>query len=188
MISATLWDSGVFVATENMGFVMKKGNILIFTALAALSLLLLGLWYFLGLYKDNDPLSLVLTITWWVLVIAVVIVIIRIEKARRQRIRTISVTEHEVYNSEAGIIPYDDTVRLMAILENILKDLAYDFKIKEPPDKRLFPPKLLIHTDRFALTGSDKDTTWKGEVIFVELRQRTAFGSKAELFDILNIL
>ncbi|MCL2826023.1 MAG: hypothetical protein FWD72_01310 [Eggerthellaceae bacterium] len=165
---------------------MKKNNVIIFIVLVLLSAFLLWLWYYLGLNKIDNPLDLVLSIIWWALIIVAVIVIVRLEKARRQRIRTVYVTEHEVYNSEAGIIPYDDSVRLVAILESILKNLTYNFKRKDPPDNKTYPFRLLVHTDRFKYDNNDREETWEGEVVIASTKQKESYDNKSELFNILN--
>jgi len=165
---------------------MKKNNVIIFVVLFLISIFLLWFWYYLEFNKIDTPLDLVISLLWWVLIIVAIVVISRLEKVRRNRVRTIYVTDNEVYNSEAGIIPYDDPIRLISVLEEILVDLEYDFVRKDPPDKKTFPVKYLVRTDDFEYDSEDKNETWEGELVLAHTRERIAFESKLELFNLLN--
>lgn len=161
---------------------MKKSNVIIFALLALISIFLLWLWYYLGFNKIDEPLDLVLTIIWWVMIAAVIVVIVRIEKERRRRIRTVYVSDDIVFNSEAGTMPYEDQVQLVSIIDTILNELKYNFTKEDLPNKNAFPIKLIIRTEKH------KDDEWEGEVANALTKQTTPFKNKEELFQILNEL
>lgn len=161
---------------------MKKSNVIIFVILALVSIFLLWLWYYLGLNHVDEPLDLVISIIWWAIIIAAIVVIVRVEKVRKERIRTIFVSEDVVFNSEAGSLSYNDPVQLVSVLEEILKDLKYNFTKKDLPNKNAFPIKFIVHTSKF------KDDTWEGDVVEVETKQVKTFENKEELFKAINAL
>ncbi|MGI6104879.1 MAG: hypothetical protein ACOYD7_01645 [Raoultibacter sp.] len=81
---------------------MKKSNVIVYILLAVVSIFLLWLWYYLGLNNIDEPLDLVISIVWWLIVIVAIVVIVRVEKARKQRIQTIYVTDDMLFNPELG--------------------------------------------------------------------------------------
>lgn len=117
---------------------MKKSNVIVFVIIAALSAFLLWLWFFLGFNYIDDPLDLVLSVTWWVLVALACIAVYRVERKRRERIRTCYLADGRVYNTEMGMLVLgedgvpEDVVECM---HDILKDLEYGFKIQGLPDE-----------------------------------------------------
>ena len=62
---------------------MKKSNVIIFVLLAIASAFLLWLWYCLGLNKVDEPLDLVLSILWWIVIIASIVIVAKMEQIRR---------------------------------------------------------------------------------------------------------
>ena len=61
---------------------MSKSNIIVTVVLAALSILLLGLWYFQG-FSATDPLDLVLAVVWWVVIAIGAVLVAKVGKTNR---------------------------------------------------------------------------------------------------------
>ena len=53
---------------------MKKSNVIVFVLLALASAFFLWLWYFLGLNRVDEPLDLVLSIVWWLVIVVAIAV------------------------------------------------------------------------------------------------------------------
>ena len=51
---------------------MKKSNVIVFVLLALASAFFLWLWYFLGLNRVDEPLDLVLSIVWWLVIVVAI--------------------------------------------------------------------------------------------------------------------
>ena len=49
---------------------MKKSNVIITVILAAVSIFLLALWYWLGFNEIDSPLDLVISVVWWAVIVA----------------------------------------------------------------------------------------------------------------------
>ena len=73
---------------------MKKSNVIVFVLLALASAFFLWLWYFLGLNRVDEPLDLVLSIVWWLVIVVAIAVIVKMERTRRQRVRTVYVGDY----------------------------------------------------------------------------------------------
>ena len=56
---------------------MKKSNVIVFVLLALASAFFLWLWYFLGLNRVDEPLDLVLSIVWWLVIVVAIAVIVK---------------------------------------------------------------------------------------------------------------
>lgn len=160
---------------------MKKSNVIVYILLAVVSIFLLWLWYYLGLNNIDEPLDLVISIVWWLIVIVAIVVIVRVEKARKQRIQTIYVTDDMLFNPELGSINYTTLFELMDESENMLKDLKYNFKKEDMPNANAYPVKAILKTSKYK-----DDETWEGKVVTVEFKQEREFSNKEELFTILN--
>lgn len=159
---------------------MKKSNVIIFAVLALISIFLLWLWYYLGFNRIDEPLDLVLSIIWWLVIAVAVVVVVRVERERRRRIRTVYVADDVVFNSEAGSLSYDGSGQLISVIEGVLDDLKYNFSKEDLPNKNAFPIKFIVRT------AEHNDNTWKGEVVNVETRQTNAFADKDQLFEMLS--
>ena len=61
---------------------MKKSNVIVFVLLALASAFFLWLWYFLGLNRVDEPLDLVLSIVWWLVIVVAIAVIVKMEQQR----------------------------------------------------------------------------------------------------------
>lgn len=160
---------------------MKKSNVIVFVIFAIISVFLLWLWYTLGLNKVDAPLDLILSIIWWVVIVVAGIVIYRVEKVRKQRIRTLYVSDDLIFNSELGSKSYDNPVDLMTVAEEILNDIKYNFNKETIPNKDAFPVKFFIRTNKYK-----KDDTWEGEVVNAETGRATEFEDKDGLFKLIN--
>lgn len=62
---------------------MSKSNIIVTVVLAALSILLLCLWYFQGFSATDAPLDLVLSVVWWIVIIIGVVLVTKTGKTNR---------------------------------------------------------------------------------------------------------
>lgn len=184
---------------------MKKSNWIILGLLLLCSIFLLWLWFYLGLNHIDEPLDFVMSGIWWVVIAAIVFVVIKVERDRRKRIRTIYVGEHTLFNSESGVISYENQADLLEQAEKTLGDLEYKFDREDFPEKEEFPVEYIIRTeaykekreeesdetpetvDRMTVEESDK-TTWKGEVIIASSHEEKPFEDKMQLVQILNAL
>ena len=101
---------------------MKKSNWIITAIAVVVSAFLLCLWYYLGFNKVDDPYDLVLSIIWWIVIALAVFLIFRVEKKRREAIRTIYVSPGKLFNSEAGIVEYDMAEGPVATMQRLLDD------------------------------------------------------------------
>ena len=111
---------------------MKKSNIIITLILVVVSIFLLWLWFHLGFNHIDNPLDLVLSIIWWVIVVAAIALIVRAEKKRQEAVRTTFIAPESVFNSEAGTVELgEDTVETLA---GILKELEYNFNKEDLPE------------------------------------------------------
>lgn len=54
---------------------MKKSNWLIAGLLVVASVIFLAMWYVMGFNLIDDPLDLVISIVWWVVIIAICLLI-----------------------------------------------------------------------------------------------------------------
>lgn len=178
---------------------MKKSNVVIFVLLVVASAFFLWLWYFLGLNRIDEPLDLVLSVVWWVVVAAAVAVIVKMERTRRQRIRTVYVGEGAVFNSETGLVKLEEQGPTLEALAAMLRTLKYDFSRQDFPDKEDFDVRYFVRTKKFDVEQTAADASrqdadaqgrqeWKGEVFVVETKEERAFESPEELAGILATL
>lgn len=128
---------------------MKKNNVIIFALLALASAFFLWLWYALSFNTIDAPLDLVLSIVWWAAIIAAVLVIIKMEKTRRERIRTVYVSDNTAFNSEKGMFTFEQTTPMPEAIASIIANLKYDFSRKDFPEKDAFQVKYFVRTKEF---------------------------------------
>lgn len=141
---------------------VRKSNIIIVAILMVASIAFLWLWNYLGFHLI-DGRDLVITIIWWVITLGLCFAIHRAEQKRRERIRTIFVSDGMLYNSEAGTVrvngdnakAYTDAMRL------VLANLTYGSDVKPDNNQSRVRFKYIVHSDKF----SDSGNTWKGDVI-----------------------
>lgn len=161
---------------------MRKGNWLILIFLTLFSGILLWLWYALGLNRINSSMESIWTVIWWIVIVVSVASIIRVEQERKKRIRTIYVGRRALFNSEAGLVPYETFSELIEDLAGVLSGLDYGFDKEDLPKPEYFPVKYLVRTDEF------DGETWRGCVLVVETQETKHFSSKSELVRIMNLL
>lgn len=159
---------------------MKKSNWIIYALLALVSVFLLWLWFYLGFNEIDSPLDLIASIIWWLVIIVSVVIVVRVEKTRKERIRTIYVSDRTIFNSEAGIKVYRDCDQMIEFMEEVLEELSYDFTKNELPDLKEVPIHYYVKTSDFS---SD---TWKGEIVFPSNEEGVAFADRDELSQILH--
>ena len=106
---------------------MKKSNVIVFVLLALASAFFLWLWYFLGLNRVDEPLDLVLSIVWWLVIVVAIAVIVKMERTRRQRVRTVYVGDCATFNSEQGLATIEGSQPMSEVIAGILQSLKYDF-------------------------------------------------------------
>lgn len=161
---------------------MKKSNWIVLGVITIISAFLLWLWYYLGLNRVDTPLDLIVSIVWWVVIIVGAFIIFRVEKARRDRIRTMYVADSLVFNSEAGSIFYQNPEQLLAIMDDTMKNLTYDFTKNDLPDLERTPMRYIVRTTKF----SEED--WTGEVAIAGQEEEQPFEDRQQLSLILNRL
>lgn len=158
---------------------MKKSNWIVYIAAIVISAFLLWLWFFLGFNHVDAPLDLILSIIWWALVGIACYSIYRIEKKRRERVRTCYLSKGLLYNSEAGTMNVtassaDATIDAM---RNVISGLEYGFDIQDRPADSNGTPQRFAYIVRTKVFGdnskssseqsADNHMDWKGEVIVV---------------------
>lgn len=77
---------------------MRKSNWIIAAILLVASLVFLWLWQALEFNLVDNPIDVVVTAVWWVVIIAGCLVIHWAEKKRQERIRTVFLAPGLVYN------------------------------------------------------------------------------------------
>lgn len=187
---------------------MKKSNVIIFVLLALASAFFLWLWFFLGLNQVDEPLDLVLSIVWWVVIVAAIAIIVKMERTRRQRVRTVYVGDQATFNSEQGLAAIEGSQPMPEVIAEILQDLKYDFSREDFPDKDRFTARYFVRTKKFDAEEKQADDaieseeqapiettesqieqkTWKGEVFIVETKEERPFDTPEELATILASL
>lgn len=134
---------------------MKKSNVILFTILIVISAFLLWLWYYLGFNKVDNPFDLVLSICWWVMSALLMFGIYKLEQKRRLQIRTIYVSPDALFNSERGLVQCTDPERRVALMQDMLANLKYNFTKEDMPEDDKFDFKYVVRTEDF----DEKDET-----------------------------
>ena len=96
---------------------MRKSNLIIAAVLLLASVAFLWIWHALQFDLVDNPLDIVVTVVWWVVIAAACVAIHWAEKKRQERIRTIFVAPGLLYNSEMGVVrlsPDDEVVDALA--------------------------------------------------------------------------
>lgn len=143
---------------------MRKSNIIIIAILVVASVFFLWLWNYLG-FSLIDGKDLIITIVWWVLIIAVCLAIRYVEKKRRERMRTMYLSDRALYNSEAGIIALTERTPRDYVdgMREVLRNLDYIANAKLDSNETRLRFRFIVHTQRF----SDDGSRWEGNVIRV---------------------
>lgn len=162
---------------------MKKSNWLIIAILVVASVVFLGMWYALGFNLVDDPLDLIVSIIWWVVIVAVCVAIHLAEKKRRRSLRTSFLAPGVIYNPEAGIVRIDDGQGYMSALERVLDGLQYSFDKKDASRGQRIRYEYIVRSEKF----SDGGDTWTGEVVKVSNYNRTfTFQNREELARLID--
>lgn len=157
---------------------MRKSNWIIASILLVASLVFLWLWQALEFNLVDNPIDVVVTAVWWVVIIAGCLVIHWAEKKRQERIRTVFLAPGLVYNCEIGVLRLDPGSSSVDAMRKVLSNLTYSFDLAELPANSRVRFQTIVRTERFAENGS----IWEGEV--VEVRRPDTphpFRNQAEL-------
>lgn len=175
---------------------MKKINVVLAVVLAAASVFLLWLWYYLGFNEIDQPLDLIVSIVWWVVIVAGVVAVVKLEQKRQRQIRTAFVADGQFYNSEAGLRSVAPGATATASIADVLANLEYGFdKASEPSLKDANNPieyRWVVRTDKFkpAEAGSqdqgESQEVWEGEVVEVATGSTKSFASRDQLAAIIG--
>ncbi len=157
---------------------MKIGNWIFYSLAAIVSVLLLAAWYLLGLNHVDEPLDLVVSIIWWVVIALGIVIIFQVEKRRKERIRTVYVADDLLFNSEKGTVSYEEQASLSGEIKRVLNSLDYSFERHEMPNSQAFSFK--VRTSR--LNGQE----WEGDVVDSATRQTRPFANREELMRIIG--
>lgn len=157
---------------------MRKSNWIIFAILVIASIIFLSLWYYLHFDLIDNPLDLVLSIIWWVLIIVLCYAIHRSEKKRQEARRTLFIAPGTVYNRELGMVKLEADDDMLTVMQNMLTELEYDFDIEDLPEDEPIRFKKIVHTKVF----KDDGERWEGEVIdILDADDPISFENKEEL-------
>lgn len=162
---------------------MRKSNWIIAAILLVASLVFLWLWQTLQFNLVDNPIDVVVTVVWWVVIIAGCAAIHWAEKKRQERIRTVFLAPGLVYNCEAGVLRLDPGASSVDAMRKILANLTYSFDLAELPANSRVRFQTIVRTERFAEGGR----TWEGEV--VEVRRPDAprpFHNQTELAELVG--
>lgn len=112
---------------------MRKSNWIIAAVLLLASVAFLWIWHALQFDLVDNPLDIVVTVVWWVVIVAACVAIHWAEKKRQERIRTIFVAPGLLYNSEMGVVRLSPDDEVVDALQAILSNLTYGFELAELP-------------------------------------------------------
>lgn len=117
---------------------MKKSNWLIAGLLVVASVIFLAMWYVMGFNLIDDPLDLVISIVWWVVIIAICLLIQWSENKRQRSIRTTLLAPGVLYNPEVGVVQVAPGQTHAQTLERILSNLTYGLILKKTRTSSIF--------------------------------------------------
>lgn len=161
---------------------MKKSNWLILGILVVASIIYLVLWYALGFNLVDDPLDLVITVIWWLVILTICFLISWFENKRRRAIRTAFLAPGLIYNPEAGIVRVEGQDYTSA-LQHILDNLTYGFDKEKVSSKQSIRFTHIVRSDEF----SDNGDTWSGEVVNVSNPKNPfSFDNRRDLARLIN--
>lgn len=153
---------------------MKKSNWIIAVVLAVAAGFFLWLWYYLGFNFVDDPFDLVLAIGFWALIVALIIGISKAEQARCRRIRTVYVSGHSMFNSERGMINFEENAPTHDAIATILSNLKYNFAREDLPNLHQFGVEYIIRSTKFdahAQKNQLAQTDEEGQPSFADSQQ-----------------
>ena len=163
---------------------MRKSNVLVIAILVILSLVFLLLWNRLG-FSLTDPADLAITIVWWLVIIGVAVAIVLVERRRRERIRSVFVSDGVLYNCETGLIRMGDSPNAkeyVKMIRHALNSLDYGAEAKLNQNQPRLHFKYIVRSKKF----SDGGRKWTGELVDVKNPQNNRdFSSIDELTQVL---
>lgn len=164
---------------------MKKSNWIVLAIAVLIDVFLLWLWFFLGFNQVDSPLDLVISIIWLAVIVAVIVGVNRLERQREKRLRTIYVSPTAVFNKERGLVSLGSAAAAPSVMEGILKDMEYDFDLKEMSKPEEFDCRYVVQTDEYKTAGGEgSEPTWKGTVVAIDRvagNREMPFSSRSEL-------
>lgn len=172
---------------------MKKSNVILAVVAVIASAFLLWLWYNLGFDKVDSPLDLVMSVIWWVIIVAGVVLVAKVEKTRREKVRTAYVGDGKLYNSESGLLTLTAGSSAADSVAAVLAALEYGFDRTTAPDPDAEGAVKWSHVVRTSKyepesnnDGQHQNETWEGEVVVVETGNTVPFSSRVELARIIG--
>ncbi len=163
---------------------MRKSNVIVIAILVIASIFFLWLWNYLHFNLVDNPLDLVITILWWVVVIGVCIAIMAVERRRRESVRTAFIGDGAIYNGETGIVPVKEANPSAYVqkLRTMLNDLSYSSRLKDDPTEAHMRFSYIVRSTKF----SDEGKVWEGEVVRLGGAKDThSFHNEQELANLL---
>lgn len=146
----------------------RKSNWIIAAVLLLASVAFLWIWHALQFDLVDNPLDIVVTVVWWVVIAAACVAIHWAEKKRQERIRTIFVAPGLLYNSEMGVVRLSPDDEVVDALQAILSNLTYGFELAELPANSRVRFQRIVHSSKFGDAGA----TWEGDVVEVSRPDR----------------
>lgn len=172
---------------------MKKSNVILAVVAVIASAFLLWLWYNLGFDKVDSPLDLAMSVIWWVIIAAGVVLVAKVEKTRREKVRTAYVGDGKLYNSESGLLTLTAGSSAADSVAAVLAALEYGFDHTTAPVSGAEGAVKWSHVVRTSKyepesnsDGQHQNETWEGEVVVVETGNTVPFSSRAELARIIG--
>lgn len=157
---------------------MRKSNWIIAAILVLASVLFLWVWHALQFDLVDNPLDIIVTVVWWLVIAGACVAIHLAEKKRQERIRTIFVAPGLIYNSETGMVRLGPDTPLVDALAQVLESLTYGFDMAELPSNSRVRFQRIVRSSKFDEAGN----TWEGEVVEVARPDRPIpFRDRTEL-------
>ena len=162
---------------------VRKSNWIIVILLATASVVFLWLWWALQFNLVDNPLDVMVTVVWWVVIAVVCVAIHLAEKKRQERIRTVFLAPGLMYNCETGVTRMGGDAAVSDELERLLSNLTYGFDMAELPANSRVRFQRIVRTSKF----SDGGSVWEGEVVEVTRPDRPMpFHNRRELVSIVD--
>lgn len=162
---------------------MRKSNWIIAAVLLLSSVAFLWIWHALQFDLVDNPLDIIVTVIWWIVIVAACVAIHWAEKKRQERIRTIFVAPGLLYNSERGVVRLNPDDEVVDALQSVLMSLTYGFDLAELPSHSRVRFQRIVRSSKF----SDDGATWEGEVVEVSRPDRPrAFHDRSELATLVS--
>lgn len=162
---------------------MRKSNWVIVAILAASSAIFLWLWWALQFNLVDNPLDIVVTVVWWVVIVVACLAIHWAEKKRQERIRTVFLAPGLLYNCETGVTRMASNAAVSDEIQKLLNSLTYGFDMAELPANSRVRFQRIVRTSKFA----DGGDTWEGEVVEVVHPDRPLpFRNRRELVSLVD--